>query len=162
MIVDVQINAMLEGLPIVVNDKTGDCDRLVGIEFGLGTAQILLSMKNASILQKKLLTEITRQKAEMAGEGAIRLLSRLEWVKKICVRAGHGTDDVIVLIETDTEISLELKQEVGTIGALLTRAVEAPVTAHVMPLMTGGRASEVEVYSRPENDVPVATESHDC
>lgn len=148
MITDVQINAMDENLPILVNDKTADCERLIGIELGMGAAQILLTVKNAVILQQKLQKEIVRQKAEMVGEGMIRLLAKREWVERILVRPSG--DEVLVFVQVDAPIELALAREVMTIGSLVGQAAEVTVNANLTPLNENTADGEIEVYARSE------------
>lgn len=152
MIIDVQINAM-EDTVIAVNDKTGDGDRLIGVEFGLGTAQILLTLQNAAILQKKLEEEIMRQRAEMVGEGAIRFLAKRDWVKRILVKPVAG--EVLLFVQSDLDIDLAFNREVLTIGNLIGRAAEVTVVANLTPVNQNLGDGFVEVYENIQYDFAI-------
>ena len=158
MIVDVQIN-LIEDAPIVVKDKSEEI-HLVGIEFGLGMAQIMLSLKNATELSNKLRKEIARQKAAMVGDGAKRILQRRDWVKRILVR--DFEDEVVLAVETDQEIDLALTREVVTIGQVLGRATDIRVNAHVNKTGFGIGEGEQIVFEKEDKKVEEAPAAASC
>lgn len=160
MNIDVQVN-LIEPVGIVVSDKGDGCDRLVGVEFGMGSAQILLSIDNAAALAEKLGEEVARQKSLMVGEGALRVLGTRDWVNRITVKPFE--DQVSLMIEAvdGAKVDLELKREIVGLGMLLGKAADVLVSAHVVDKAREPEEGETEIYLKPAKEEPAAAAA-DC